>query len=319
MANPLVIVLVIAAADGDPSSTRALTDTVREATEPGAIVLTRETAPGSDADVARMAAQLHADDVVVVSWRHDDKWTVQLRVLATAAPARWSERELSFTDADPPRERGRAAGFAVSAMLQRNEPPPPPPPTPPPPPATSPPSAREARPPRPSEGVSFGMEVLGAVGGGLGGAAPAAGVELGGRLRFVPRFALVAGGGLRVGHVGSAQATLTQVPLRVGAAWESAPLGGTAATIGARVDVGVVLQSLSRTDTAHRETTERRGVPFASALFEGALYFTPKIALAVAAGPEIAFGSTKVIVGTDVRDKVPPVRIVGELGLRVSF
>lgn len=314
MANPLVIVLVIAAADGDPSSTRALMDTVREATEPGAIVLTRETAPASDADVARMATALHADDVVVVSWRHDDKWTVQLRVLATAAPAHWSERELSFTDADPPRERGRAAGFAISSMLQRAEPPPPPPPTPP-----SPPAAREMPPPRPSEGLAFGVELLAAVAGGLGGAAPGAGVELAGRLRFLPRFALVAGGGFRTGHVGSAQATLTQVPLRAGAAWESAPLGGTPVALGARVDLGVVLQSLSRTDTAGQEATERRAVPFGAALFEGSLYFTPRIALALAAGPEVAFGATKVIVGTEVRDKVPPVRIVGELGLRVLF
>src|SRR5882672_8665741 len=131
MADPLIILLLVASPGVAEDVTSAASSAAREALGPAAHVLV-ETRPDWPADVEALtlAGRARAKAVVELRWAGPTR-TMQVHAHIAGEPA-WIERTLTFGSLDTPVERGRTTGLALASMMplewRTREPPRSPPP-----------------------------------------------------------------------------------------------------------------------------------------------------------------------------------------------
>jgi hypothetical protein len=288
------------------------------------VVRETETTP-SDTDALALGDALHADALVEVTWPDADRRRAMLHVHASKGAAAWSDREIDFAANDATPERGRTLGFAVASMIpmpsessasgSASTSPMPNSSATPGPAATATPTGAEA--PATSEASTrVALELLGIASAGVGGSATAYGGEVGARFRIAGDFALRIGGGMRFGTVSEATATSSTARIDAGVAWDFAHDASRRFVLALRLDAVLLRHALARTD---RDEHGVRWIPGADAFLEVAWSFTPGGAVVLAAGPEVAFGTTRVVVGDTTVESIPPVRLLATLGLRARF
>jgi len=326
-AAPLIVVVLVAVGDAHDPSVVSMTTSAEEALGPDAIVVVRETeATPNDKDALALGDALHADALVEVTWPDADRRRALLHVHASKGAAAWSDREIDFAANDATPERGRTLGFAVASMIPMpsessasgspsTSPAPASSATPGPAPAPTPmgpesPAAGEA------SSTRVALELLGIASAGVGGSATAYGGEVGARFRIAGDFALRLGGGMRFGTVSAATATSSTARIDAGIAWDFAHAASRRFAFGLRLDAVLLRHALARTD---RDEHGVRWIPGADAFLEAAWSFTPGGAVVLAAGPEVAFGTTQIVVGDATVESIPPVRLLATLGLRARF
>jgi len=293
MAHPAIVVILVAASDAQDPSTAALTRAAREALGPGAVVVVQEVESiPKPADAAAMGAKLHADAVASVTWTLAERRRAHVRVVVTS-DGHALDRDLDFAPGDEDAERGRAIGLAIVAMV---------PDAPPTEPSVAPPPEAAAKPPdtapvvRPRDPL-FGLDLFAitasgplGVGGGVAG-------------RLLPFPSPRLGASLRAGSLGDA--TLRTIDLTLGVAPQLFE------GVGARLELGVTQQSVTL------EGEERsRIIGHARVLGEGVWWTMRAFGVGVAAGLEVAFGETRVLVGEAPIGSIPRARFVFELSLR---
>lgn len=308
MADVLVVVLLVAASDLADPATSALTESAEQALEGRGLVIVRGASADelADASASKLGDVLHADAVAVVTWSQPDRREARVHVY-DATVAEWRDRTLAFGAGDPAAERGRMLGFQVAAMVpSRVERPPPPPPR-----------IEEPSRPEPRQYVSVELGgvsclVVDGEGGGFGGMLAArVGLTSGPFIRFSGSFS--------AGSIDSARAHSTALRAGVGVGSHLIELGRDERSfVGARLELVAIRHAASSVDNA---SNGARWMPGAEALAEIEWWSARSggIGLFAAAGPEIAFGTTRVILdGVEVAS-IPPFRLVGELGVRARF
>ena len=269
--------------------------------------------------------------------------------------AAWLDRRMSFEPNDSPTERGRAVGLTIAAALLELEgrqtaeasgappgtevAPATPARTPSAPAATEKTAPAKTAPPEktnatgPAEdaaappkngalkgkGLVLDLAAAGAVGlagpaTGLGGAAH---MELG----LVADLSLRAGFGLRAGPVPGLDGHVLVASPSAGLAFRprvTSDRGGRFG-FGARLEALLLIHDFSHRDASGDSMHRGRLLPGATFALDGTLRLAAGIDLLVAAGAEIAFGGTDVVVGTRTVATVPPFRMVGEAGVRLHF
>lgn len=325
------VLVVIAAGDPGDGSTRAIEQSLRTALVRDATVVVRPSDAGaSDAELAAMATAAHATLLGVVSWSEKQRRVV-IRFVTLPA-GHWTDREVRFDSADVPSERGRTVGFALASMMPEEAfadpaapspslaPPPSPPPAPSPSPASS-PSPAEARPPasppHPNplalDASGFAVAAPSGYGGGAGGV-----LALRVPIRDALGFRVAANA--RAESIGPAQASLRMVGGAVGLAWQPWLDPQRRWGVGVRADALLVhldVAHLSEDDAAAAHLSRVMGG--IDAALEGAFRFAEHAAVVGALGTEVLFGRTDVYVHERRVTSLPPVKLMAELGLRVSF
>jgi hypothetical protein len=155
---------------------------------------------------------------------------------------------------------------------------------------------------------------------GFGGDAGGVGASIAGRWNVSRAFALRVGVALRAGDVDVAAATSKTYVGAFGIAWhlDLPPLRRF--SVGARTDFLVLREELSHFDFDDAApVSAARWIPGADLLAEGEWRFTDGASLFVAVGGEAAFGTTDVLVAGNRVTVIPPLRGVGELGVRARF
>jgi hypothetical protein len=322
-ASPVVVLLVALGGAREPS-TRSMAAAAQEALDPSALVLVREVPDAtlaSDARAVSLAEAVHADAVAVLTWPDADHHRAHVHVYS-ARPTRWVDRDIEFRGIDAAEERGKALGYAVAAMVlprheagarEEPEPPPPPPPkrepTPPPPPPSPPP--RERR---------LALDVVGTGSAGIDGDAAGFGTEASARWTFYDPLSLRLGGGLRIGEVPAAQASMALGRFDGGLALRVVTLGhARPLTFGVRADAVLLYQVVSRPGPNSVTSSGTRWGPAGDALAEVAWRFVPEAAIVAAGGAEVASSRTQVLVDDRAAATIPRVRILGEFGIRALF
>jgi hypothetical protein len=163
--------------------------------------------------------------------------------------------------------------------------------------------------------VSIDVAALAA--SGIGGSADGFGAIGGARLWLTESIALTADAGYRAGSISSAHASTSIARFGGGAATRLASFGVQRPfALGARLEVLALLHNVVSNDTP---SSGSRWVPGIDASIEGAFNLTPSFAVIGAFGVEVATGTTRVYVDADRVATIPPFRLAGSLGGRVSF
>jgi hypothetical protein len=285
----------------------------------------------SDRVALRAEERMRAAAVVQLAWVDEARSRAHLRLHVAETDA-WIERTLAFSPADTEPERGRTLGFAVTSMLpeevlaarsrimlpRADEAAAP---------AAAPPPAPAAAPGPPAP-PRYAVR-LGAAGStGVSGTAGGIGGTVDGELFFGAAPSLRAGIGYRLGDVpglGSSDITLS---LRGGFALWPLPLSaGWPVAVSVRVDGVAFHHDLSFRSENGQVTRLGRWVAGMDVVAELSIRLTGTMHLVAAAGAEVAFGATDLVIQDIYPDHVqerivatiPPLRGVGELGLRLLF
>jgi hypothetical protein len=348
MANPLVLVVFVAAVDAHDPSTAAMMRAARDALGSSATVTLQELerVPSDDEALDR-ARSAHADAVAEIIWATPQHLKASIHVHVEGA-ARWSDREIGFAVSDAPAERGRTLGFALASMLpdgaSANARAPSPTSEPP---APSSPSSTALTPTSPApiprafvsgdaRGVARSAErptyvetpqswrgavdaaAIGSV--GIGGYGGGVGAALGARWRFAPVLALRVSGGARSGEVGPAQASSFIMIGALGLALHTPESFSRRFEVGARADFLVMRLTLDHLDADDPSTVHQsRWLTGADLLVEGTWLFSSSAGIFVATGIESALGSMDVYVAGARTAVVPAARVVSELGVLARF
>jgi hypothetical protein len=322
----IVLVLVATSEAHSPataSMVRAATAALGDTTS---LVVQEVSSTPDDAGAIAAAANAHAEALAEITWGDSKHLVARVRVHVEGA-ARWSDRELGFEVGDDETERGRTIGYTLASMLPERvdeavtAPPPSAAPAPPPPPlAVVAPPSRDA-PAAPSRGSVHGSIDAAAIAGfGVGGEAGGVGASIAARWSFSHALALRVGLALRAGDVDVAAATSKSYAGALGLAWRVELPWIRRVELGARGDLLVLRESLSHFDFDDATpVAAARWIPGADLLVEGDWRFADSVSLFVAAGGEAAFGTTDVFLAGIRVTQIPPLRGVGELGVRARF
>jgi len=319
MASPVVVVILVLSSDAQSPTTQSMVSATRMALGTSTVVVQEVATPPSDEQAVKAGSKAHADAVVFVTWPEAGAHAhLHLRVLREP---KWADRELTFTAADAPGERGRSAGLAIATMLPTDEPAPGPPP-----PVVAPPPLTEDRPtpppPRvkPKEGARTHVELDAAALGTFGflGTAHAAGGELAARLVLPELVTFRLGGGVRFGDLDlpSDEAPTSAARVTAGVVVHAARIRSLDLGIG--VDALVVRHSVSRFARDGTRETQSRFIGGGDLLFDAAYWFD-RVAVFGAAGVELALGETRVIIGSETVATIPRARGVVVLGVRLRL
>ena len=330
------VLVVVATGDPGDGSTRAIEQALRAALVGDATIVVRPADKEiSDDALAAMGTAEHATMLGVVSWR-DGQRGVTVRFVRLP-DGRWTDREVRFDALDVPTERGRTVGFALASMmpgdafaehvqpataaLAPKEAPPgvgsaqstqalasPRPPV-------DAPSA--SGPPRPNplaiDASALAVSAPGGYGGGIGGSFAV-------RVPLVGALGARAAMGARGEAIGPALATSRVIAGGLGATWQPWLDARRRWAVGARADVLVL-----HIDIAHLSEDDARAAHLSrfmagfDAAIEGTFRFSDHASLITAVGTEVAFGRTDVFVHEQKAASLLPVKMLAELGLRVSF
>jgi len=300
---------------------------------PGAVAQAAQEALGADVTVttrrldaaAPLAALVdkgrddHATMIARITWMDEKRSNARLEVAATDGTFTRTST-VSFGAADPVEERGRALGLVLAALLapekqerleraRAAQ-------------ATAPPAVAVANappPPQPERRLALDAAVEG--GFAVGGAGSNVGGALGLRWHPARRIALRVGGQARFGEVARAQSTATDLAVAAGVAvFAIAPSNERRLALGLRADALLLYQALAHlSDDDAAPVRSARLLPGAMLLAEAQWAVSPTLALALAGGSEIAFGTTDVYVHQDKVAELAPFRLIVQGGLIARF
>jgi hypothetical protein len=117
VAGPLVLILLVTAADSADPVTRGIAAAARSALGPDARVVLRNCpGPPNDQQALDLEASEHADAVAELRWpqAHHREAALRMHVASTNA---WIDRRVDFHRADADAERERTLAFAMVAIL----------------------------------------------------------------------------------------------------------------------------------------------------------------------------------------------------------
>jgi len=345
-AAPLIVIL-IAAGEGQSPSTQALLASARQALGDQATVGARE-ASDSPADLTATARQLAAAAVAQSTWLNQTHTRARIRVRVMGSEGEL-RRDVAFSPSDDETERGRTLGFTIASMLPdagfpTSGPTPATPdhratalsPTSGGQPATArtdsgrprpdaalvspegtPPGPGTTTPPRRPWSLTLG--ILGAVGadgpgGGVGGGARLA-------LETAPDLSIHAGLVARKGQLDAVAGDQVMAALQVGALWRPTVTTGAGASrvgLGLRADGMAILQAASRND-GDGTKWDQRVVPGADLLVQVDFAPRPGLWLVASAGAEVTLGRTDVLIGERRATTIAALRFVSELAVRFGL
>lgn len=320
----MVVLVVLVAAGDDPTSTDAAAQAARAALSPASSVIVHRAAPSDDASALDYERAAGADAVVVLTSSRSVGTRVRLRIHRRASDA-WHEREFVFEGADNPGERGRTLGFALASMFPEPGPSPAAAAAEP---ASALPAVPEATPNErvapaapvspPALRASIDAAVIAGV--GLDGPAGGVGGRVGGGWLVAPRTAVRIDASARREEVPSAQSTSLLITAGPGFVFDLVPSGpGRAFGAAARGSAIAIVHIHRRVGDGPTPVSKSRWLPGVAAVLEGSLRLSESTSLLAAAGLEAAFGYTDLVVNGRKVATIPPLRAIGDLGLRIRF
>jgi hypothetical protein len=306
------IVLVILVAPGQeraPATTALVAASTEVIGGDGAVRLVAAT-PTDDVAL-RIERELGARAAVQLTWLEGERARARLRLHA-AHTDRWIEREIAFSAADTPAERGRTLGFAAASMLPEGDPmlrfsPPDEPPAP----------SAPSEPPGPH---AVGLFFFG--GKGLGGPADGLGGAL--TLEKLVGDAWSVGASLagRLGHIDPLSARLVTTSAGFGAAWWPVMASGDDHFgLALRAEALALYHLVSHTPAGGGTTWKGYLVPGAGLRVEGTWRLARHVELLVGGGSEVAFGTidVEVVAAGTSSAQIPALRATAEAGFRARF
>jgi len=325
MTPALVLIVLVSTSEARSTTSSAVQHAAQEVLGSKAQVSVEAYAtPPDDGELTEKAQS--ADLVAELSWQ-DAQHRHALVHCYVSRLRRFVDRQLDFEDQDDLRERGRLIGFALASMAPEQEPPAPEPLAAPPKPE---PRAKPKERPRPEAARAIEQPssaplgaldatFLGAV--GLGGPADGLGAGIAGRWFFHRGFALRLATGVRHGDVSAARAVSELFFGGLGVAFQfSNPESPSSLALGGRTDLLVMSYSLRhRASEEDAPQHQSRVMGGADLLLEGTWYVWKHAGLFMNGGSELAFGHTDVLVGGKEVADIPPLRLVGEAGIRATF
>ncbi len=316
----LVILIFVDAADAGSPLPDAVAQAAQEALGADVTVTTRRL--DDAAPLAGLVDKGRAEQATIIAritWMDDKRSNARLEVAATDGSfARTST--VSFDAADPTAERGRALGLVLAALvapekqerIERARAAQ----------ATAPPAVAVASaPPPPQPERSFALDAAVEGGFAVGGAGTNVGGALGLRWNAARRIALRVGGQARFGEVARAQSTATDLAVAAGVTvFAIAPSNERRLAIGLRADALLIYQSLAHlSDDDPAPVRDGRFLPGVMGLAEAQWAVSPTLALVLAGGAEVAFGTTEVFVRQEKVAELAPLRLVLQGGLIARF
>jgi hypothetical protein len=308
-----VLLLFVAASDGEGPTTEAFVRALGEALGPAARVsLNDYQQPPTDAALAQAAHARSATAAARLVWGDAGRTIASLHVYMVNGDE-GHDRRLRFSPTDPPDERGRALGFVVASYVL-------------------------AKIPRGPDGRALGLDVRERVwaleafgvdaiafkgeGSGVGGG-------LAGRWRAGPSWGLRLGGRVYLGSVSIAQSSTLSAELSAGVFGVLVSAGGSRGPeLSVRLEGVAVYDSVTHFSTNPPDdlAPDRKGrlVPGAASLLELEWPLAESVSIHVAAGVEQVFGVTRIrLIRGDPNAKpiaeMGATRAVAELGFRARF
>jgi hypothetical protein len=296
MSAPVVVIVAERIPAGDPTL-QAMVDAAAEGLPAGTRLVV----------VTPLDEEREADVFAVVRWSDDAHTRATLHT--RTRDGRSTDRVLAFGGADPERERGRALGYALVAMIPEElrlvETPP----------REAAPRARTDR--ADDDAGQLWLDATLQASSAFSGSATVAGGGLAARLPLRP-FALRGGVAVRAGSIPEANASSLLVRADLGAAFWTVVLEPRLA-VGVRSGLVLFHHALKRTRPDGGTASGTHTLLGTELVAEASWALGSRFALLGALGAEVAFGTTRVLIGTDQVTVVPPVRPLGELGVRAIF
>jgi hypothetical protein len=315
--NALVVLILVASGETSHPTTLGAVGAAREVLGPDHEIAVREmpNVP-NDERALSVGSSLRAAAIVELSWDLPAHRQARIRFHLDRRPG-FNDRLIVFDETDDVGERGRTIGYAIASMMtgptesDRRPVPRPPSPmaTPRPPDAT----------PRPRTRGAIDVTAAGAM--GLDGHAGGWGGTLSGRWYVAAPLALRVGASARAGTVTPAQSTSLLLHAAAGLAWAPFPSGrGSPVEVGFRLDALLLREQMTHFSSDDPEpVTAMRWLPGADAGAEVSWLFSANAGFLGAFGAEFAFGRTDVTLHQEKVTSIPPVRLVIQMGIRVTF
>jgi hypothetical protein len=313
------VVVVVAAGVADDSAD-TMDRALRSVLGPDATVTVRRALPTDDErTLGSLLDESGASLVGVVSVEGDSRARLHFR---RRGEAQWVDRELRFEAEDAAAERGRTIGYALASGVPADSAPSPTPPSTPTPPPKEGASRVEADERRRDVDVTrrFALDLVGAVASAVGGYGGGGGGAVGGRLALGRSLGIRVALGARAGEVAPAQASSRTYLVAGGVTWQTWTDAERTLGVGARLDVAALGEEVAHLSADDPAPDRRlRIVPGGDLAAEGTWRFARDAAFVGALGSEVALGETDVFVKRRQVGSLVPVRILGELGFRVTF
>jgi hypothetical protein len=313
MTSAVVLVILVAAGQEQTPATAAMVASATEVIGGAGAVRLAARGPLPDDGAVRLESELAARAIVQVTWREGERLRASLRLHA-ARTDRWIDREIVFSNADTPAERGRTLGFAVASMLPEGDP-------------TlrfEPGESSAPNPPPAPRPLRNAVGLVGLAGAGLGGPADGLGGAL--SLEAFVADAVSVGGSFtgREGRIDALSASMWTTSAGLGAAWW--PVSPLAHGFGVALRAeGLALYHLV-SHTSPRGGKEWKGhlVPGAALRVEGTWQVARHLDLLLGGGGEVAFGTIDVdIVPAPTTGagsaQIPALRATIAAGIRARF
>ncbi len=306
MSPAVVLAIVIATQNVDDQATESMRSTAAEALGGENTVEVREVDEASDAETLRIEHLVHAQTSAQIVWLDAAHTRARARV-HVAETNRWTERTIVFAVVDTATERGRALGFAVTSMLPEE--------------------ALAANPHRGAKGADgaepelrTGIRLVALGSTGLGGTAGGYGASLAGEFFVTPAVAARLGFGGRQGAVpllpGHDLATYAALGVSV---WPRRSSPDRRLAVGIRMDALVLNHSVTYGGNNAATHQASKWLPGFDALAEIALSVSSALDVVTSLGIEASLGGTDLEIDGDVKDTIPVLRGVGEVGIRILF
>ncbi len=331
-----IVAILLAAGEASSPTADAMIGAITEALGPTTFLVLRSSVAPSDAEALQIEHESRAEAVARVNWEGPGHSTAVLRT-HLASSDRWIERHISFLPGDSRAERWRTLGFSVAALLlpehdlgapegQRPAP-----------------NANSAGVPSAAAAVATGASAPSsasgaldpsrydrgrlafdlAATGALGVAGPARGVGGAAHAEYLVGLAIFirAGAFLRTGGVPGLDGGDTIAAAGGGLAFRPAQAAGARHPfgLGLAIEVLAIYHDLYHRDVSGQTLHRSRMMPALSAIVEGSWAVERSWDACVGLGAEIASGSTDVFVAGQPVAAIPPVRLVGQVGLRLHF
>ena len=277
-----LLILLISTADQTSARSQSLLQTLR-----GELQL-NVALEAPDEEAAREPGAAQAQ----VSWSADGE---RAGLSLKGADGKLRDQTLDFSPQDPPEDRGRAAAFALAAMIDPG--------------TNSPLPSVAARRPDPPAGLKASIQV--GAQGGVG--SPGLGFSVGARLQGASGWFAQLRGALRVGPVREFQTTSVLTALGVG----RTVVGLGPVKLGVNLDALALLESVEREGPS--EERHSRWLPGVDLLAELELPLFERMEVFFEAGPELALGTTTLSVNGVKLESIPPLRGIADAGLRLRF
>lgn len=313
MSPAALLIIVVAARDVDEAATAALWATAAETLrEYGSVQLLTAEVKSAE-DFTRVEARLTAAAVASISWRDAARTQAQLRVHVRERDqwrGQWIDREVTFSPADTPSERGRTLGLALTSMLLTNAPevvrsPPP-----------------HSAPPVFDDSVFFRNAIAGLFIGGLGlvGDDETLGAAVDYQRFLRADLSACVGAGARGGDLDQFRGNSLTMMAALGAAfWPLPPGRQRHLAVGGRVEALALYSRFTRPTATGQTEAHSRFQPGLRVTADVSWRLISSVDAVVSVGLEAVPGATNLEVRDRVVEAVPWLRGVANAGLQLRF